>query len=60
MVFKSSIADPDVWIRPATKADGEQYYKFILVYVEDLISISQDSVFAIREVAEKFELKQDY
>ena len=25
MVFKSSIADPDVQIRPATKSDGKQY-----------------------------------
>ena len=25
MGFKTSIADPDVWIRPVTKADGEQY-----------------------------------
>ena len=25
MVFKSSIADPDAWIRPATKADGDHY-----------------------------------
>ena len=25
MGFESSIADPDVWIRPVTKPDGEQY-----------------------------------
>ena len=48
MGFKSSIADPDVWIKPETKADGEQYYKFILVYVDYMIAISQDAVSAIR------------
>ena len=59
MRFKSSIADTDVWIILATKADGEQYYKFILVYVDDLLAIIQDSVSAIREVAEKLKQKKD-
>ena len=58
MGFKSIIADPDVWIRPATKPDGEQYYEFILVYVEDMLAISQDSVSLIRGVAEKLKLKK--
>ena len=48
MGYKSSIEDPDVWTRPETKSDGEQYYEFILVYVEYLLAISQDSVSAIR------------
>ena len=57
MGFKSSIEYPDVWIRPATKAQGEQYYKFILVYVDDLLAIIQYSVSVLKEVAEKFKLK---
>jgi len=36
MGFKPSTADPDVWMRPAAKPDGEQYYKYILVYVDDI------------------------
>ena len=52
MGFKSSISDPDVWIRPATKADGEHYYGFILLYVDYLLVINQDSVSVIREVVE--------
>ena len=59
MVFKSSIADPYVCIRPATKAYYEHYYEFIFVYVDDLLAIIQDTVSAIREVAEKFKLKKD-
>ena len=57
MGFKSSIADPDVWIRPTTKAYGEDYYEFILVYVDNLLAISQYAVSVIREVAEKLKLK---
>ena len=57
MGFKSSISDPYVWIRPVTKAYGDQYHKFMLVYVEDLLAISQYPVSEIREVIEKFKLK---
>ena len=59
MGFNSSTAVLDVCIRPATKADGEQYYEFILVYVDDMIATSQDTVSMIREVAEKFKFKKD-
>ena len=38
--FKSSIADPDVWIRSNIKPDGQHYYKYILVYVDDILCIS--------------------
>ena len=47
----------DAWIRPATKSDGDQYYEFILVYVDDLLAISQYAVSVIRELPEKFKLK---
>ena len=57
--FKSIIADADVWIRPKIKSDGEHYYEFILVYVDDMLEISQDAVSEIREIAEKFKLKKD-
>ena len=50
MGFESIIADTDVWFTPATKADGEHYYEFILVYVDDLLAISQYAVSVIREV----------
>ena len=59
MRFKSSIVDTYIWIRPATKAYVEQYYEFTLVYVENLLAISQDTVLVIKEVSEKFKLKKD-
>ena len=58
MGFKSSISDPDLWIRPATKADGEQYYELNFVYVDYIILISQYTVSVMREVPEKFKLKK--
>ncbi len=41
--FRSSIADPDVWMRPATKNTGEKYYEYILCYVDDILCISHDA-----------------
>ena len=35
--FKSSFADPDVWYKPSVKASGEEYYTYLLVYVDDLL-----------------------
>ena len=59
MGFKSSIADPDVWLRAATKADGEEYYEYVLVYVDDLLAISVNATSVIGEVAVRFKLKKD-
>lgn len=33
MEFQSSMADPDVWLRAATKTDGESYYEYVLMYI---------------------------
>ena len=59
MGFKSSISDPNVWMREATKSDVEEYYKCILVYVDGLLAISSDARSVILEVAGKFKLNKD-
>ena len=37
--FKSCKADPDVWMRPATRDDGTTYWEFVLIYVDDILAI---------------------
>ena len=37
----------------------EEYYKYILVYSDDLLEISLDAQSIILEVSEKFKLKKD-
>ena len=54
MGFKSSIEDPDVWMTEATNSNGEGYYEYILVYVDDLLAISFDERSVILEDAENF------
>jgi hypothetical protein len=40
--FTSCKADPDVWMRPAKKEDGFQYYEYILTYVDDCLVVSHN------------------
>ena len=40
--FKPSASDPDVWMRPATKADGTRYYEYVLVCVDDILAMSEN------------------
>ena len=42
MGFVSCVADPDVWRRPATKENREEYYKYLMTYVDDIIAISEN------------------
>ena len=42
--YTPSKADPDVWLRPAVKPDGFEYYEMILCYVDDVLSISHDAM----------------
>ena len=59
MGFKSTLADPDVWIRPAVKPDGEEYYQYMLVYVDDLLCIAHYATVPLREVMSDFKFKKD-
>ena len=36
-------ADPNVWICPAVKPDGSEYYEYIMCYVDDILSVSLDA-----------------
>ena len=58
--FKSCLADPDVWMRPATKSDGSEYYEFVLLYTDNVLCISENSEKTIREEIRKyFDLKKE-
>ena len=41
--FRSSVADPDVWLRPAVKPDGEEYYEYVVCHVDDILAISMEA-----------------
>jgi hypothetical protein len=39
--FQHCLADNDVWMRPATKANGEHYYQLVLIHTDDLLVIAE-------------------
>ena len=47
--FKSSRADPDVWIRPARRKDGTEYYEYVLLYTDDCLVISVNAEKILRD-----------
>lgn len=58
MGFQSCKADPDVWIRSAIKADGTDYYQYVLLYVDDILAIMESPEKFIRaELGAKFVVK---
>ena len=57
--FKSSEADPDVWLRPAVKPDGEEYYEYVLCYVDDILAISYDPDRIMKQISEEFDFKNN-
>lgn len=57
--FKSSVADPDVWMRAATAPDGTEYYSYVLAYVDDILAIDCDPDSIMRQIGERFKFKND-
>ena len=48
MNLKPYAADPDVWFRPDTKADGTTYIQYILLYTDDMLCIIKNRQFFLR------------
>jgi hypothetical protein len=42
--FASCLADGDVWLWPNVQPGGNTYYKYVLVYVDDILAISHNPV----------------
>ena len=50
-------ADPDVWIKPAVKPDGSEYYEIVLCYVDNILAISDDPMKTIDGIKSVFKFK---
>jgi hypothetical protein len=58
--FESCPADPDVWMRPAKRSDGSEYYEYILLYTDDALVISENPESVLRnELGRYFTLKEE-
>ena len=59
MGFQSTMADPDVRLRAATKGDGGQYYEYVLMYVDDILAMTCDAKSTLEDVQRTFRLKNN-
>jgi hypothetical protein len=58
--FTSSRADPDVWFRLSKRSTGEEYYEYVLLYVDDVLVISEKAEAVLRkEISKDWILKED-
>ena len=58
--FTSSRADPDVWFRLSKRSTGEDYYEYVLLYVNDVLVISEKAEQVLRkEIGKYWVLKEE-
>jgi len=58
--FTSSHANPDVWFRQSKQTTGEEYYEFVLLYVDDVLCISDRAEDVLqKEIGQHFILKEE-
>jgi hypothetical protein len=59
--FTASKVDPDVWMRPAKTMNGDEYYEYILTYVDDCLIVSQEPGRIINNLEQdvKYKLKDE-
>jgi hypothetical protein len=55
--YTSWHADPDVWMRPKTKANGFQYWSYILVYTDDILVVDHEPQKVMDYLASQYTLK---
>ena len=59
MSYRPSRADPDVYMRPAVKDNVFKYWEYVLVYVDDVLCISDKPELTMAGIQRKFKLKDD-
>ena len=57
--YKPCRADPDVYIRPSTKADGMRYYEMLFVYTDDILVVSHKPQETLTMLDHHYLLKPD-
>lgn len=55
--YESCKADPDVWLKRFTNPKGEQYYGYLLLYVDDALCINHDAEKELHRLDKYFSMK---
>ena len=58
--FTSCPADPDVWMQPAKRNNGLDYYEYILLYTNDCLNLSENAEQVLqKDLWQYFTLKEE-
>ena len=55
--YQSCLADPDIWLRSAISSNGEEYYEYVLLYVDDVLVVSEHPKECLLEIDKYFPMK---
>lgn len=50
--------NPEVWMRPKVKPNGDKYWEYVLCYVDDILCISHEPQVVMVYLASKYTLKK--
>ena len=56
--FKSTRADPDVWIQAFVNLDGGKYYEMLFVYVDNILALSHKATEVIKDITSFYMAKE--
>ena len=57
--FQSSYADNDVWMKADIKADGTEYCTYILIYVDDILILSDNPSHYMKQFQAAYYVKEN-
>ena len=50
--------DPDVWVKPKIKLNGEKYWEYVLIYVDDILVMLHQPKVVMDYLASKYTLRE--
>ena len=56
--YEESRADPDVHMKPKVKPSGEQYYSYLIIYVDDILCIDIDPKKTMDKLSAIYRMKE--
>ena len=60
MGYKPTMGDPDVYIKGRMKSDGFKYFEYLVVYVDDIICVSEHPEEFMKALSELYKLKDGW
>ena len=57
--FKSNKGDFDIWMQPAFKPCGYQYYEYVMLYVDDIMTASHNALTVMKDIGQGIKYKND-